>query len=223
MDKHISSNQFVEFETKKTEKGKLRILNQQKIPNSLLIPWYQRAKACLKKSLKSGGDLSPILEGMEILQKSVPSNKRQMIDKEVSLKVLQQYCEMALPSFIQDRNFEVVKLNQKVVRIKGLDISPSPELVFKFRGSDGETTYGAVKVHISKSKPFSLQSAELSSTLLYNYLKDVLDENSIVDPSCCFTIDIFGDRIVPAPLNVSEYNQKVEKLCEEIVQLWDAA
>ena len=64
MDKHISSNQFVEFDTKKTEKGKLRILNQQKIPNSFLIPWYQRAKACLRKSLKAGGDLSPILEGM---------------------------------------------------------------------------------------------------------------------------------------------------------------
>ena len=222
-DKHISSNQFVEFETKKTEKGKLRILSQQKIPNPFLTPWYQRAKSCFRKSLKAGGDLSPIFEGIEILQNRVPINKRQLDDKDVSIQALHRYCEMKLPKFISDKNFEIVKLDQKVVRIKGLDISPSPELVFKFIGSEGETTYGAIKVHISKRKPFSLQSAELSSTLLYNYLKDVLDENFKVEPSCCFTIDIFGDRIVPAPPNINEYNQKVEKLCEEIVQLWDAA
>jgi hypothetical protein len=223
MDKHISSNQFVEFDTKKTEKGKLRILSQQKIPNSLLIPWYQRAKSCLRKSLKAGGDLTPIFEGIEILQKKVPINKRQLADKEVSIFVLHQYCEMKLPRFIYDKNFEVVKLDQKVVRIKGLDISPSPELVFKFSGSNGKTTYGAIKVHISKRKPFSLQSAELSSILLYNYLKDVLDQDSIVDPSFCFTIDIFGDRIVSAPLNVNESNRKVYEICEEIVQLWEVA
>jgi hypothetical protein len=223
MDKHISSNQFVEFDTKKTEKGKLRILSQQKIPNPFLTPWYQRAKSCFRKSLRAGGDLIPIFEGIEILQNRVPINKRQLDDKDVSIQALRRYCEMKLPKFILDKNFEVVKLNQKVVRIKGLDISPSPELVFKFVGLNGDTIFGAIKVHISKRKPFSLQSAELSSTLLYNYLKDVLDKDSIVDPSFCFTIDIFGDRIVPAPLNVNEYNLKVYRICEEIVQLWDVA
>jgi hypothetical protein len=80
-----------------------------------------------------------------------------------------------------------------------------------------------MEIHICKSKPFNLHTAELASTVLYEFLKTAVESGEKVDPRYCFTIDIFGDRIVPVPQNSKVYYDTIYKLCEEIVKYWDAA
>lgn len=223
MDKRISVNQFVEFGNAKSEKAKMRIVRQQIVPNPFLIPWYQRAKSSIRKSLRNGGDLSPIYEGIEILMNKVPANKRQLDDKKASISALEKFAAMELPSFISEDKFEVVKLDRKSIEIKGLDISLSPELVFRLKKPNGDSIVGAMNIHICKSKPFSLQTAELASSVLYEFLKSVVGSNERADPRYCFTIDVFGDRIVPVPTTLEDYNKTIDGLCEEIIRYWDAA
>lgn len=223
MEKRISINQFAEYSSKVRESSKLSIIRNQKNPDKNLFFWYQRAKACIKRSLKLNGSLIPIYEGLEFLKKDVPLTKNQISNRDTSILALECFASMKLPRVILENSLDVLKLEKKTLKIRELEISPSPEYVFRMRKANGESVIGAVKLHICKSKPFDFQTAELSSVVLYDFLREAVDSNDVVDPRCCFTIDVFGDRIVPAPLNVKEYNRKVEKLCEEIVQLWDAA
>lgn len=223
MEKRISINQFAEYSSKKRESSKLSIIRNQKKPDRNLFFWYQRAKACIRRSLKLNGSLIPIYEGLEFLKKDIPLTKNQISNRDTSILALERFTSMKLPRVILENSLDVLKLEKKTLKIRELEISPSPEFVFRLRKANGESVIGAVKLHICKSKPFDFQTAELSSVVLYDFLKEAVGSNDVVDPRCCFTIDIFGDRIVPAPLNINEYNRKVEKLCEEIVQLWDAA
>jgi hypothetical protein len=222
MDKKISINQFAEYSSKKRESSKLSIVRNQKKPDKNFF-WYQRAKASIRKSLREGGDLLPIYDGIEILTNSSPVGKRQFDNKNVSILAMERFIMMKLPSFISERKLEILKLDRSSIEIKGLVISLSPEFVFKLTGSNGDTVIGAMKIHICKSKPFSLQTAQLASSVLFQFLKSVVDTSELVDPRYCFTIDVFGDRIVSAPFNPIEFNETIENLCTEIVKYWDVA
>lgn len=222
MEKKISINQFAEYSNVVEETRKLKIIRQQKKPNPFLIPWYQLAKSCIRKSLKKGGDLSPIFEGLDILLGKTALNKRQQDDRSVSIDALERFTRLKLPSFILENKLEILKLDSKSIEIKGLDISMSPDFVFRMTPSNGDPIIGAMKIHICKSKPFSLQTAELASSVLCKFLKSIFTTVRI-DPKYCFTIDVFGDRIVSAPYNLKVYNGIIDELCEEIVKYWDVA
>lgn len=222
MNKRISINQFSEYSSKKRESSKLSIIRNQKKPDKNFF-WYQRAKASIRTSLREGGDLLPIYNGIEILTNSSPNGKRQLDNKNVSILALEQFVMMKLPSCIMGGKFEVLKLEKKSFIINELEISISPEFVFRMKKPNGESAIGGIKIHICKSKPFSLQTAELASTVLYKFLKETVNSDEGVDPRYCFTLDVFGDRVVSAPSNIKLYNETIDDLCEEIIKYWDAA
>lgn len=223
MNKRISINQFAEYSAKKRESSKLRIIKQQKIKDQNLFFWYQRAKSSIRKSLREGGDLIPIYNGIETLMDSSPKSKPQIDNKNVSILALEQFAALKLPNCILENKFEILRFEKKSVEISGLEISLSPEFIFRITESNGETIVGAIKIHICKSKPFSLQTAELASTVLYEFLKVVANQVDKVDPKYCFTIDIFGGRVVPVPESGVIYHDMIIKLCEEIVNYWNVA
>lgn len=55
------------------------------------------------------------------------------------------------------------------------------------------------------------------------FLNEVVESGDRVDPRLCFVIDIFSNRVVPVPIKIEEYYRKIDMLCDEIVNLWDAA
>ena len=223
MNKRISINQFAEYSAKKRESSKLKIIRQQKSPDQNLFFWYQRAKSSIRKCLRDGGNLIPIYNGIEMLVDSTPTSKPQIDNKKVSILALEQFVAIKLPNCILENKFEILKFKKKSVEISGLEISLSPEFIFRMTESNGETVVGAIKIHICKSKPFSLQTAELSSTVLYEFLRVAASPEDKVDPKYCFTIDIFGGRVVPVPESSVNYHDMIIKLCEEIVNYWNVA
>lgn len=223
MFKKISINQFAEYSSKKSESARMTLIRKQKEPDEFSSRWYRLAKSRIRKSLIGGGDLFPIYDGIETLINQSPEGNLMRRNKVVSIEALEQFVSMKLPKFLVEGKFEVIKIDRKSIEIKGLNIYLSPELVFKLTNSVGESIIGAMKIHICKSKPFSFQTAELASVVLYDFLKKIVNSNEIVDPRYCFTIDIFGNRIVPAPLNYKHYLDQIDNLCEEIVRYWDVA
>ncbi|MGV8135318.1 MAG: hypothetical protein AB2L20_08885 [Mangrovibacterium sp.] len=220
--RRISINQFAEYSTAKKESTKLRIIRQQKVPDRTRIPWYQLAKARIKKSINTNGDLSPVYEAIEILKTRIPEKKWQKIDKVASIEALERFLGLKLPRVIFENNLEVLRLERSSFEVKGVLISISPDFVFRFKDKSGNRLIGAIKVHCGK-KEFSLQTAELASTILYRYLQSNAGVNEKVDPNNCIIIDIFGNRVVSTPVSIAEITGKVERLCEEIVGFWDFA
>lgn len=216
----LSVNQFANY-TRATEKGKHKIVAQQLNPNKLLIPWYQLSKARIKKSLESK-DLEPIHSGIIELMNRVPANQRQEIDKRTSIDALQRFVQMNILKVFSKYDYSVIKPDYKSVLISSIEVIVAPDIIIQTI-VDGKVSYGAVKIHICKSKPFDLKRAEIVSTIIYKYLRNsVAQQDEVVLPEFCFCLDIFGGRIVSAPSNINAISDEITETCKDIQRVYSS-
>ncbi|MGD9994029.1 MAG: hypothetical protein AB7S69_12070 [Salinivirgaceae bacterium] len=218
----ISINQMAEFSSA-TEAGKRRIITQQLNPNKIKISYYQMPKARVKKSLALKGDLKPVFDGINTLLSRQPVNKRQETDKTVSIEAMERFIQLKLPKILKEIDYSVIKPEKKTTTISDVKVIVSPDLIIKGL-FNGQTVMGALKIHISKHKPFDLQKSQIVSTTIYKYLQnEIVDDSAIVLPELCFCLDIFSGRMVSAKdAHESKYNEIIE-LCDEIKRFWDVA
>ncbi len=219
---YISINQMADFQGS-TDATKKRIINQQLTPNKFLIPWYQLAKARIKKSFELKGDLKPIQDAMDTLQKRKPTSDRQKTDKQVSLEALERFVKMKLPDVLKNIDYEIVRPENKTLQVSDVDVIVAPEVVIK--GTfNGKTVFGAVKIHISKNKPFDLKKSTYVASTIYEYLKSrIATEEDIVMREICICLDVFSGRLVSAPEDSELTFSEVEEICREVKEIWDKA
>lgn len=216
----LSVNQFANY-TRATEKGKQKIVAQQLNPNKFLVPWYQLSKARIKKSLESK-DLLPIHDGIKELMNRVPQNRRQDIDRRTSIEALERFVQMNILKIFSKYDYTVIKPEIKSVVISGVEVIVAPDIIIRTI-VDGKVSYGAVKIHICKSKPFDLKRAEIVSTIIYKYLKtSIAKQDEVVLPEFCFCLDVFGGRIVSVPSNLNALNEEITETCKDIQRVLDS-
>jgi hypothetical protein len=215
----ISVNQFATFMIA-SEKGKKSIVKQQLKPNPLLIPWYQSAKGSIKRYLANVKDTKPLIEGIDVISKKTPENKRQRSDKAVSIEALTKLIELKIAKHFKGIKYSLVKAQIKTVHIDGVEVSISPEGIFKIE-MEGRIFWGAVKVHISKTKPFKSEQCRCVANLVFAYLKNnYAKRGETILPELCLCIDIFSERVVPALENDTITTKQIRSVCEELKKLW---
>ncbi len=218
----ISLNQFVDF-SQATENGKKRIIAQQLRPDKLKITWYQTPKARVKKYFELHGDLNPIKDGISTLMKKVPKNKKDEDNRRTSIEALERFVEMKLPSIFNQVNYSVVKPTNKSVAISEVEVKVAPEIIIK-GNLEGKVVLGAIKIHISKNKPFDYNRAQVVASIIFKYLKNVIAvDDEIVLPELCFCLDIFAGRIVSAPENLDVIDVEIVNICNDIKRIYNAA
>lgn len=219
----LSVNQLADF-SKGTEATKKRIIRQQKTPNTFRVAYYQLAKARMKKCIEKHGDLAPIFKGIDELTSRKLDKPRQIIDRTVSLEAMRRFINLKLPDLLYNVNHTIVKhAKSKSIVINGVEIIISPDIIVKIE-IDGKKYVGAVKVHISKNNIFDNDQSKYISSLLFKYLKEVVaSHDEEVLEELCLSIDVFGEKITHAPLNLSKSLSEIEVICEEIKSMWYAA
>lgn len=220
---NISLNQLADF-SKSSEAQKKNIIKQQKTPNTFKTAWYQLAKARIKKAMANKGDIQPILEGIEVLKSKTLTKKRQISDRTVSLDAMQRFINFQIPSLLKDYDYKVLKkIESKSIFIKGVEVIVSPDLIIEIE-IDGKKYLGAVKTHISKGKKFDSRQQGYVASTIYKYLESEVAQNDhIVLPELCISIDVFGEGLVTSTKNINDKMKDIEIICEEVKQLWDAA
>ncbi len=219
----ISINQLADF-SKATDAGKRRIIRQQKQPNKFLVAWYQLPKARIKKAIANNCDLEPIFKGIEELRLRKPNKPRQVLDREVSLEALKRFVNIKLPHLLKDYPHEIIKnVKTKSVIINGVEVIISPDVIYKFK-LNGKVYIGAVKIHISKNNIFDNQQSRYISSLLHKYIKEVIikDGEEVLN-ELCLSIDVFGEKVVQVPKNLSKALNDIEDICEEVKSIWEVA
>jgi hypothetical protein len=215
----ISVNQLAEF-SDATTSAKGRILKQQKAPDKLLIPWYQRAKGAIKKFFSNVKDYSPIEKAIRVLEEKHPITDRQRIDKKVSIEALELIRKINLPKLLMYIDYEIIVPETKKTVVDGVDIIVAPEILIKAKYRN-EIVYGAIKIHISKGKPFNSNQCSYVAALIYRYLtKEVAKTNEKVLPELCLCLDVFAERLVAASPNPNRELSDVKIFCKEIRDLW---
>lgn len=213
---HISANQLAKYSSA-SQAVKSSILKQQIKPNKFLIPWYQSAKGSIKKFLREPKDLKPLLDGIKKVKLKTPENSRQIIDKEVSLQALETVINLPIANILALDNYEVVKIDVPIFTVEGVEISVSPEVIFKAKVK-GKTVYGGMKFHIAKNDKFDFRQCKLIATVLYKYISSKFHNE--VDPKLCFCVDVFSERIIFADQKPTAEIYWLKEICTEIRANW---
>ena len=203
---------------------KKQILKQQVVPNKILIPWYQKAKAAIKIYFKNVRDHTPIYKAIDAIEKeAMPLKDWSKTNQQVSREALKKMMLIRLPRLLNNIEYEVVTVSARSIVIRGVEIKTAPEIIIMAR-INGDIVYGAVKIHISKSDPFNSQQAELVATVIYQFLKTkVAQPGEIVLPELCLCLDVFAGRIVGADKShFPSIMDQVRSICREIIKLWAA-
>ncbi|MEI6683555.1 MAG: hypothetical protein WCO44_13040 [Bacteroidota bacterium] len=221
-DYHLSINQLVEFRVA-TDAGKRRIIRQQLNPDQFRVQWYQLAKACIRASIRQNCDPKPIYEGLKALAARKAVTKHQQSDKATSIEALERFLDLQLPSTLRSMHYATIKPLDKTVEISDVEITVAPEIVI--RGEvGGKKVVGGVKIHISKGKPFDYEQSLQVAAVIYRFLEEkVALPGELVMPELCFSLDIFGDRIVQAPSDLTRVINSIDQVCNEVKVHWLAA
>ena len=215
----ISINQLAEF-SKATEASQKRIIKQQISPGKFLIPWYQQAKGIIKRYLINVNDSTILVKGIQLLDAKKTESKRQIIDKSVSIEAIKLLSKIRFPNYFYNFSFEIIKPESKSYELNNVSILVAPDLIFKTT-INNKTIYGAIKIHICKSKPFDSKQSTYVSTILYKYLKKhIASTNDYVYKDLCICLDVFGERVTTAPLKNNLELIEIKKLCENIKTMW---
>ncbi len=219
----ISINQLAEYNKKRTDKGKLNIIKQQKNPPPYLTPWYRIVKTRIRKSMELNGNLDPILDAIKDLKLRPSGTKWQNNNNKGSINALEKYLALDFPALFDRVDYTVFTPKIKSTIIEGVVVFVSPEIVIKGK-LNGKTVYGGVKIHISSGNPFDLRQSQIVSYLIQRYLENhVAEDKDLVLPELCICLDIFGERIVPSPGFSEKLYEIIVNDCIDIRNRWDVA
>lgn len=216
----ISINQLATF-SKVTDARKRAIVKQQKNPPLILVGRYVMAKARIKKAIGNGGDMIPVLEGIEELKQRNPDTPWKKNDKTVSIDAMERYIKMSLPNILKDNKYEILpKQKIRSFFVSDVEILVSPDLIIKVQIGD-KWFLGGLKLHVSKSELFDRDQSKYVATCIYQYLDLIFeDDEIIVLPELCFSLDVFANSIISAPKKIEKTLEEIENMCVEIKKIW---
>jgi len=215
----ISINPLAEF-IKATDTRKKRIIEQQKKPSPIIVNWYQLAKSRMKKFIINNADYETIDDAILTLKNRKGLNQRQVIDRQVSLEALERFIKLKIPNVLQEKDIEFYKFKNKSIIYQNVEITVSPDVIFSIK-RDGIKHYGAIKLRVSKSKPFDNDQQNLIASTLYEYLKqNIIDNKSVIEPDLCLSLDVFGNGYKALNANSSDTLVNYKSYFEEIKNIW---
>lgn len=216
----ISLNQLVEANSG-TPKAKQRIVQQQINVNKILTQWYQKAKNRIRKHLADVQDQTILPLAIDEITKSPAKNERAKNDKRVSIEAIHKVMDMRFDQVLVN-GYEVLQPDDKSIEFEDIRVNITPDLVFRYQ-EDGLVKVGAIKFHVSKTKPFDLQQSKLISNLLKQYLEQkVVKEGEVVDERLCWAYDIFAERLLHADEATDITKDEAQRLCQELKEIYKA-
>lgn len=215
----ISLNPLAEF-VFASDRRKDSIIRQQKRPVEFIIARYATARARMKRFFKEGFSKEEIVKGIEVLQGRMPHTDFQKNDRRNSIEALRTFLMLQFPNDFQNLKCSFTTERNKHMLVNRVRVRVAPDLIL--RGTkDGQPFIGGIKFHISKSQQFDREEALLAAAALKLFLiNEIATEEEIVNPKYCLSIDVFGERITPAPDNHIRIAKQIEKACDEIKTRW---
>ncbi|OFY90175.1 MAG: hypothetical protein A3K10_15155 [Bacteroidetes bacterium RIFCSPLOWO2_12_FULL_31_6] len=219
----ISINPFAEF-LEATPSRQKNIIREQLNPDPVRVPYYQLARATMRKSILNNVNISIIQEAINELNTRTPERGNwRYHDKVNSITALEKFKTMLLPSHLVENKLEAVKTKVKYLPIYGVNIKVSPNLIFRTT-INGQKVIGAFKIHTSKGKPFGHQQSALVAQLINQFLSTyVAEEDEFVDPQLCFCIDVFAGTTINSSSKIGYNMKQIIDVCKQIPKLWDDA
>ena len=215
----ISLNKLGEYLTANSSRRK-RIVYDAKNPKGFIVTRYKSAREAIKEYIISQYDENLMIDRINILEKKDVDSDFQENDRDTSIEALDHILDSTFPDLsgfhIEDSNGG----NPKVT-ISDVEVSVNPDLII--RGTyRGKKVIGAIKIHLSKGNILNEEGSKNVSTMIRSFVQDhIAEDDEIVEPKLCLSIDAFGKTCVESPKTFIRRMGYIESACEEIAMWWD--
>ena len=107
--------------------------------------------------------------------------------------------------------------------IAGVAVSVALDATAHRRGRDSTDHVGGVLLTFSKklaTDPDAQERATVAALLCLLFAEGHLTHAGAADPKLCFTLDVFGQRLIPAPSGRTKRLSAIEHSCAEVALRW---
>jgi len=199
-----------------------RILEQLKYPEESKYgstSHYDARKAIIRY-LCGGFNDKAIHLCIKKLEKAIPKSDHQRNMNLASIDALNK----VLNSDAIDKNisFAAYEGTNPKIDINGVSISVNPDVVV-FSSNRNGISFGALKIHLSKSFTLTEESSKYVAAMLY-YFMDNTNCHGITHPlkaTNCISYDVFTNRSVVCPNSTKRRISDIEACCANIASIWD--
>ena len=119
--------------------------------------------------------------------------------------------------------FRAPRVGSTRLKIAGVSVSVSLDLMTETTGADGNKVIGGTVLVFSKSGGPEKNVAtrcQAIAILIRKFLEDSLSNGEVCDPTMCIAVDIFGGKFYRANTHQKRVLKAVTISCEDVTALW---
>lgn len=220
----FSVNKLAEYLTT-TAGRRERLLRDQKFPKDFMTTYYKDGADAICEYVQSNFDES-IYEaelsklGEKPTTGTIQQDKRigDCIDALERFESVAQKLQQDLEAFLIRKAPSAPK--DGTINVEGVEVSLRPEFFIIGKNKKGDEVKGAIKFYLSKNNPLSPQSANAIGALTTEFLISKSDLSGATKKEFVLVIDVFAQKIYPAPKATKKIMDEITAACREIAGRW---
>ncbi len=215
----ISINKLGEYLVKRPARQR-QILHDQKFPQDFIKAYYKDAQEAISQFIAGNMEDITILERRkQILEQSPASTVRAIQQATGNIEAIDNFMNM-----VDDIDFKgaTPRLGQQsgTMRIRGVEVSIRPEILFTGIGKGGKQLIGGLKLHFNKTNPLNEEACGYISAALQMYCDNAHAHEGVSYPNYCMVIDVASGYVCKGVTAIAQRKKEIEAGCEQIANLW---
>ena len=218
----ISINKLGEYVTARPRRRR-RVIHDQKYPPTFQVTRYNQAQSAMTKFFANAGDDKLILETKDALANAEPKSTWDAERIRSCNQALDSFLEFYDPTLIEGYEIEVGDPHPPKLEVAGVQISVRPDIILRGTDRKGNSTVGAIKFYIAKTKPLDQESGSIIATSVHQYIDHFSSDETKAPPKASMVVDVFAQKIYHAPRAYISRRKDIEAACEEVARAWSTA
>lgn len=219
----ISVNKLAEYIVSRGARQR-KILSDRKYPDpDFKMGIYHREAAEAVAQYLSGGaiDPAPLSRQLRLLEQ-MPSEKVGTARRvSANIDAIERFSEMLDDIDLGGADASLGSNYAEKLTFHNVEISVRPEIVLRGKGPRGQAMVGALKLHFSKTRPHTEESAGYVSAIVQEFCRlHIAADNELVNPKFCFVIDVASGKVFPGVKATAARMRDVAAECQNISGLW---
>lgn len=219
----ISVNKLAEYIVSRGARQR-KILSDRKYPDpDFKMGMYHREAGEAVAQYLTGGaiDPSPLNRQLRLLEQ-MPSDKVGTARRvSANIDAIERFAEMLDDIDLGGADASLGSNYAEKLTFHNVVISVRPEIILRGDGPKSKKLVGAVKLHFSKTRPHTEESAGYVSAIVQEFCHlHVAGDDEVVNPKYCFVIDVASGSVFPGVKSTTARMKDVAAECQNISGLW---
>jgi hypothetical protein len=218
----ISVNKLGEYVISKAARQR-KILHDRKFPDPdfNMGAYHREASEAVSLYLAAGAiDTKPLDDQLHALAQLTPDKIGTTRRINANIDALECFNGMLDDIDLMGADAELGAHNPPKLTVHNVEISVRPEIILRATVK-GKALVGGIKLHFSKSRPHTAESAGFVSAIMNEYCRlHVASHDEVVNPAFCQVIDVASGTVYAGVKATRQRLLDIEAECQNIAALW---